>query len=70
MKTLSKAVILERNHVGMVMKERNLLARLHCFTEDHEVLTSRGFMSLDALLACEEPELFVASFDVNTASIV
>lgn len=30
MKTLSKAVILERNHVGMVMKERNLLARLHC----------------------------------------
>ena len=30
MKTLSKAVILERNHVGMVMKERHLLARLHC----------------------------------------
>lgn len=30
MKTLSKAVVLERNHVAMVMKERNLLARLHC----------------------------------------
>jgi serine/threonine protein kinase len=30
MKTLAKRVILERNHVGMVMKERNLLARLHC----------------------------------------
>lgn len=30
MKTLSKYVIIERNHVGMVMKERNLLARLHC----------------------------------------
>lgn len=30
MKTLSKAVILERNHVAMVLKERNLLARLHC----------------------------------------
>jgi serine/threonine protein kinase len=30
MKTLSKAVILQRNHVSMVMKERNLLARLHC----------------------------------------
>lgn len=30
MKTLSKAVILERNHVAMVMKERHLLARLHC----------------------------------------
>ena len=29
MKTLSKQAILERNHVGMVMKERNLLARLH-----------------------------------------
>jgi serine/threonine protein kinase len=30
MKTLSKAVIIERNHVNMVMKERNLLARLQC----------------------------------------
>lgn len=30
MKTLTKAVVLERNHVAMVMKERNLLARLHC----------------------------------------
>jgi serine/threonine protein kinase len=30
MKQLSKAVILERNHVAMVMKERNLLARLSC----------------------------------------
>ncbi len=30
MKTLPKAVVLERNHVSMVMKERNLLARLHC----------------------------------------
>lgn len=30
MKTLTKAVVLERNHVGMVFKERNLLARLHC----------------------------------------
>lgn len=30
MKTLSKKVILERNHVAMVMKERNLLAQLHC----------------------------------------
>jgi serine/threonine protein kinase len=30
MKTLTKKVILERNHVAMVMKERNLLARLHC----------------------------------------
>jgi serine/threonine protein kinase len=30
MKTLQKTVILERNHVAMVMKERNLLARLHC----------------------------------------
>jgi serine/threonine protein kinase len=29
MKTLSKQVILDKNHVGMVMKERNLLARLH-----------------------------------------
>jgi serine/threonine protein kinase len=30
MKSLSKNVILQRNHVSMVMKERNLLARLHC----------------------------------------
>jgi hypothetical protein len=30
MKTLTKTVILERNHVSMVMKERNLLSRLHC----------------------------------------
>jgi len=30
MKSLLKRVILERNHVSMVMKERNLLARLHC----------------------------------------
>ena len=30
MKTLTKAVILEKRHVAMVMKERNLLARLHC----------------------------------------
>jgi serine/threonine protein kinase len=30
MKTLTKSVILERNHVAMVMKERNLLSRLHC----------------------------------------
>ncbi len=30
MKTLTKAIILEKNHVSMVMKERNLLARLHC----------------------------------------
>lgn len=30
MKTLTKSVILERNHVSMVMKERNLLSRLHC----------------------------------------
>lgn len=30
MKTLRKAAIIERNHVGMVMKERNLLVRLHC----------------------------------------
>jgi serine/threonine protein kinase len=30
MKTLSKAVILEKNHVSMVLKERNLHARLHC----------------------------------------
>jgi len=30
MKTLAKAVVIERNHVAMVMKERNLLARLHC----------------------------------------
>jgi len=30
MKTLTKTVILERNHVAMVMKERNLLSRLHC----------------------------------------
>jgi serine/threonine protein kinase len=30
MKTLTKRVILERNHVAMVMKERNLLSRLHC----------------------------------------
>lgn len=30
MKALTKSVILERNHVAMVMKERNLLSRLHC----------------------------------------
>ena len=30
MKALTKTVILERNHVMMVMKERNLLSRLHC----------------------------------------
>jgi serine/threonine protein kinase len=30
MKTLSKSAILGKNHVGMVMKERNLLAKLHC----------------------------------------
>jgi serine/threonine kinase 32/serum/glucocorticoid-regulated kinase 2 len=30
MKTLSKTVILTRNHVSMVMKERNLRARLQC----------------------------------------
>ena len=30
MKTISKAVVVERNHIAMVMKERNLLAKLHC----------------------------------------
>lgn len=30
MKTLSKRAILNRNHVSMVMRERNLLAKLHC----------------------------------------
>lgn len=49
MKTLSKQVILEKNHVAMVVQERNLLARLHCpqvsartRTHPHRTVSRRG----------------------------
>jgi len=38
-----------------------------CFSaEDHQLLTNRGFLSLDEVLQCKDPNLQFASYDSET----
>jgi serine/threonine protein kinase len=51
---------------GLVDSLKEKLVMPYCVPEEHEVLTSRGFMDLDTYLANQDDkELLVASYDVD-----
>eukprot|EP00768_Dysnectes_brevis_P007431 gnl/Dysnectes_brevis/6272_a9617_276.p1 GENE.gnl/Dysnectes_brevis/6272_a9617_276~~gnl/Dysnectes_brevis/6272_a9617_276.p1 ORF type:complete len:1011 (+),score=216.89 gnl/Dysnectes_brevis/6272_a9617_276:43-3033(+) len=48
-------------------------AHVHCFTDDHEILTNKGFMNreqMQAMEAVDQSGLLVAGYDSETDSIV
>lgn len=45
-------------------------ASIDCFPEDHQLLTNKGFMFIDDILACKAGTLLFASYDVDRATII
>lgn len=45
-------------------------AGIDCFPEDHQLLTSKGFMFIDDILAYKSGDLLFAGYDVERATII